>query len=162
MCAPTIGQRSARGSIIHGRARDRPHSPPRVHVPLVDLASCASQSVRGSDSVSVDDHTGLELDREATKSARELEMKTFRDMEVYDYVPKVIAKADKKGKLVGVRWVDTQNGPIVRSRLVAQEFAGETSARTYSRQRLRYSSLKQSLATLPRKEMEARVREPCR
>ena len=45
--------------------------------------------------VYVDDLTGLELDKEASKAARELEMKTFRDMEVYDYVPNDIAKAHK-------------------------------------------------------------------
>ena len=39
-------------------------------------------------------------------------------------MPKDIAKADKQGMLVGVHWVDSQTGPIVRSRLVAQEFAG--------------------------------------
>ena len=45
-------------------------------------------------------------------------------MEVYEYVLKEIADKDQKGKLVGVRWVDVKKGAIVRSRLVAQEFAG--------------------------------------
>ena len=73
----------------------------------------------------IDDTTGLELDAKETATARRLEMKTFSDMKVYDYVPREIAITDKRGKIVGVRWVDTQKGPIVRSRLVAQEFASK-------------------------------------
>ena len=72
----------------------------------------------------VDDTTGQVLDSKATKEARKLEMKTFDEMKVYEYVRKEIALKDKDGKLVGVRWVDVQKGPLVRSRLVAQEFAG--------------------------------------
>ena len=54
----------------------------------------------------VDDTTGQLLDPKATKEARELEMKTFKQMKVYEYVLKEIALTDKSGKIVGVRWVD--------------------------------------------------------
>jgi hypothetical protein len=54
-----------------------------------------------------------------------LEMKTFREMGVYEYVLKSEAVKSLRGKLVGVRWVDVMKGEIVRSRLVAQEFAGK-------------------------------------
>ena len=58
-------------------------------------------------------------------AARKLEMKKFQEMEVYEYVRREEARTDKKGKIVGVRWVDVQKGDLVRSRLVAQEFAGK-------------------------------------
>lgn len=51
-------------------------------------------------------------------------MKTFFEMGVYEYVKKELAVQNKLGKVVGVRWVDVRKGPLVRSRLVAQEFAG--------------------------------------
>jgi len=46
-------------------------------------------------------------------------------MDVYNYITREEAKKDKDGKIVGVRWVDIQKGILVRSRLVAQEFAGK-------------------------------------
>ena len=72
----------------------------------------------------IDDTTGQTLDSKATLEGQNLEMKTFREMEVYEYVRKEVAVQDKSGKIVGVRWVDVQKGPLVRFRLVAQEFAG--------------------------------------
>ena len=36
---------------------------------------------------------------------------------------KEVAKADRTGKLVGVRWVDAMKGEECRLRLVAQEFS---------------------------------------
>jgi len=72
----------------------------------------------------VDDTTGSVLDKKETLKARALEMETFKIMEVYSYVSREKALKDKDGKIVGVRWVDVQKGLLVRSRLVAQEFAG--------------------------------------
>ena len=72
----------------------------------------------------VDDTTGKTLDSKQTLDGRHLEMETFKEMGVYEYVRKDVAIQDRSGKMVGVRWVDVQKGPLVRSRLVAQEFAG--------------------------------------
>ena len=47
-------------------------------------------------------------------------MKTFEEMGVYEYA----RRCDIVGKIVGVRWVDVDKGSEIRSRLVAQEFAG--------------------------------------
>jgi len=73
----------------------------------------------------VDDGTGIKLSEKMVHEGRTLEMKTFKEMGVYEYVLKSDAQRSKSGKLVGVRWVDVQKGSIVRSRLVAQEFAGK-------------------------------------
>ena len=71
----------------------------------------------------IDDNTGMILDTESTKKARNDEMKTFMEMGVYVYVRREVAMQDENGKMVGVRWVDIKKGSDVRSRLVAQEFA---------------------------------------
>ena len=71
----------------------------------------------------IDDTTGYELNSKAVGKARAEEMKGFKEKKVYTYVKKEVAKADKEGKIVGVRWVDILKGNDVRSRLVAQEFA---------------------------------------
>ena len=73
----------------------------------------------------IDDNTGDTLNIRDTAAARKLEMETFEKMGVYEYVRREVAIQDTNGKIVGVRWVDVQKGPIVRSRLVAQEFAGK-------------------------------------
>jgi hypothetical protein len=73
----------------------------------------------------VDDNTGIKLSDKLVNEGRMLEMKTFREMGVYEYVLKSEAVKSVNGKLVGVRWVDSLKGDIVRSRLVAQEFAGK-------------------------------------
>jgi len=73
----------------------------------------------------IDDTTGVKLNHEMVQEGRILEMKTFKEMGVYEYVLKSEAVQSKSGKLVGVRWVDVLKGNLVRSRLVAQEFAGK-------------------------------------
>ena len=73
----------------------------------------------------VDDNTGKVLGKKEVEDARRLEMKTFKDIGVYEYVKREIAVKDSSGKLVGVRWVDVDKGKEIRSRLVAQEFASE-------------------------------------
>jgi hypothetical protein len=72
----------------------------------------------------VDDGTGVKLSDKLVNEGRALEMKTFREMNVYTYVLREDVKQMGRGKVVGVRWVDVLKGDIVRSRLVAQEFAG--------------------------------------
>jgi len=54
-------------------------------------------------------------------------LETFGAMNVYEYVKREEAKASKTGKFVGVRWVDSMKEGAVKSRLVAQEFAGNES-----------------------------------
>ena len=72
-----------------------------------------------------DDVSGVELDPELVKKAREVEMTFFRKMEVYTRVPRAMQRM-KGGKIIGVRWVDVNKGdaanPDMRSRLVGQEF----------------------------------------
>ena len=76
----------------------------------------------------IDDVTGKELDPALVVRAREEEMKGFKEFGVYDYVRREEARAHPTGKKVGVRWVDVDKGsseaPVIRSRLVCQEFAG--------------------------------------
>ena len=73
----------------------------------------------------MDDTSGKELDPKKVREARQKEMQTFKEMGVYEHVPRWQAKLDTEGKIVGVRWVDVDKGYEVRSRLVAQEFAGK-------------------------------------
>ena len=69
----------------------------------------------------VDDSTGRTLEKALVQRAREEEMETFKQMGVYEYVAR---GKEWNGKKVGVRWVDVAKNGGVRSRLVAQEFAG--------------------------------------
>ena len=72
-----------------------------------------------------DDVSGVALDPELVKKAREVEMTFFRKMVVYTRVPRAMQKM-KGGKIIGVRWVDVNKGdaenPDYRSRLVGQEY----------------------------------------
>jgi len=72
----------------------------------------------------IDDTTGKVLNKKLVSKARILEMKTFREMKVYEYAERREVERSG-GKLVGVRWVDVMKGDDVRSRLVAQEYAGK-------------------------------------
>ena len=69
----------------------------------------------------IDDVNGGELSKEKVAEPRKCELRTFRDMNVYTYVRR--EEAQSRGKIHGVRWVDSLQGGIVKSRLVAQEFA---------------------------------------
>ena len=73
----------------------------------------------------IDDVTGKELDAKEVRSGRLVELAKFAEMKVYEYVDAEIAKADKCGKIVGVRWVDIHKNGLAKCRLVAQEFAGK-------------------------------------
>ena len=55
------------------------------------------------------------------KAARKDELKTFKEMEVYEYAKRSDVTA--KGKVVGTRWLDSLKGGKMKARLVAQEFA---------------------------------------
>jgi hypothetical protein len=72
-----------------------------------------------------DDVTNVELNSEDVKAARELEMKYFEKLRVYDKVDRSEIKKSG-GKLIGTRWVDVNKGDSVnvdcRSRLVGREF----------------------------------------
>ena len=71
-----------------------------------------------------DDVTGQELDKELATEARKLEMKFFRDMKVYEKVPRWHAARDGC-KVITTRWLDVNKGdrknPNYRSRLVGRE-----------------------------------------
>jgi hypothetical protein len=77
--------------------------------------------------VYLDDISGKVLDTKAVEAARRSELKTFKEMEVYEYMRR--EEAASRGKKVGVRWVDSLKVTIVKSRLVAQEFASEQGNR---------------------------------
>ena len=70
---------------------------------------------------SIDDINGEVLDYKKVKEARKQELKTFEEMKVYTYAMREETKC--RGKLVGVRWVDTKKGKKIKSIFVAQEFA---------------------------------------
>ena len=74
-----------------------------------------------------DEKSGEPLDPVKVAEGCAEELKTFKEMGVYEYVRRSKAEADKGGKIVGVKWVKTNKGtaedPEVRCRLVAQEFA---------------------------------------
>ena len=73
----------------------------------------------------IDDISGEILEKNKVENARKKEMETFRQMSVYEYVTRTEASKSHSGKFVGVRWVDTLKNGDVKSRLVAQEFAGQ-------------------------------------
>jgi len=73
----------------------------------------------------VDDLTGEVLKTKDVVEARKCELKTFKDMKVYEYVARAVAEGSRTGKIVGVRWLDTWKNGKVKSRLVAQEYASK-------------------------------------
>ena len=70
-----------------------------------------------------DEITGERLDPKKVREARAKEYRALRARGVYDHVRRDQAKQSGTGKFVRTRWVETNKGPIVRSRFVAQEFA---------------------------------------
>ena len=73
----------------------------------------------------VDDISGAQLDPESVKKARGVEMGFFKDMQVYEKVPRAEQK-ETGGKIIGTKWIDVNKGdsenPRIRSRLVGKEF----------------------------------------
>ena len=73
----------------------------------------------------VDDISGACLDPESVKIARGVEMGFFKDMKVYEKVPRAEQK-ETGGKIIGTKWIDVNKGdsdnPRIRSRLVGKEF----------------------------------------
>ena len=65
------------------------------------------------------------MNSDCVTKARKEELDSFYEMGVYVYVKREVAKADSNGKIIGVRWVDILKNDSVKSRLVAQEFAGK-------------------------------------
>ena len=72
----------------------------------------------------VDDNTGKQLDFKMAVEARKLEMKFFRDMQVYTKVPRSEAYVNGS-KVITTKWLDINKGdekePNYRSRLVGRE-----------------------------------------
>ena len=82
-----------------------------------------------------DDLKGELLDPKLARKARQEEMEVFRMRDVYEIVPR--SKVPRGKRVIGVRWVETNEGtadqPKVHSRLVAQEFArGKTPEEMYA------------------------------
>ena len=80
----------------------------------------------------IDDISGENLNPAQVKAARKDELKTFKEMEVYEYAKRSDVTA--KGKVVGTRWLDSLKGGKMKARLVAQEFAKGTAIVTTSLQ----------------------------
>ena len=73
-----------------------------------------------------DDVTGEALDVERVKEARAEEMRTFKEMGVYEYWTREKMRRVQGHIKVGSKWVDTdKGGGRYRSRLVAMEFANK-------------------------------------
>jgi hypothetical protein len=76
-----------------------------------------------------DDVTGHDLDRDMATAARQLEMKFFKKMKVYEKLPRWMAARDRC-KVITTRWLDINKGdranPNYRSRLVGREIKTDT------------------------------------
>ena len=70
----------------------------------------------------LDENTGKTMDPAKVKAGREKELKHFKERGVYEHVKRADARMTN-GKFLKTRWVETEKGEAVRSRLVAQEFA---------------------------------------
>ena len=72
-----------------------------------------------------DDVSGATLDPTMVHDARGVEMGFFKNMKVYDKVPR-LEQQETKGKVIGTKWIDCNKGdfdnPKIRSRLVGKEF----------------------------------------
>ena len=72
---------------------------------------------------SIDDVSGAYLDPELVKAGRDVEMGFFKNMRVYDRVPRAEQK-QTGGKIIGTKWIDVNKGdsdnPRIRSRLVGK------------------------------------------
>ena len=82
-----------------------------------------------------DDISGKVLDGKLVEEAKQLELRYFRDMKVYDYVDRREIQATG-GKLIGTKWVITNKGdagsPDIRARLVGKEFRTEADDSPYA------------------------------
>ena len=82
-----------------------------------------------------DDISGKVLDGKLVEEAKQLELRYFRDMKVYDYVDRREIQATG-GKLIGTKWVITNKGdagsPDIRARLVGKEFRTEADDSLYA------------------------------
>ena len=74
----------------------------------------------------IDDVTGQSRDKTMAREARKLEMQFFRNVKVYDKVPRWMAARDGR-KVFTTRWLDINKGdhrnPNYRARLVGWEIA---------------------------------------
>ena len=111
--------------------------------------------------VHIDDVSEEELSKEKVAEARKCELRTFRDMKVYTYVRR--EEAQSRGKIIGVRWVDSLKGDVVKSRLVAQEFASRRDRDEYfcSHTHPQMASKSVLSDTASRETVGATSRRPC-
>ena len=75
-----------------------------------------------SEWTAIDDVRGGELSLQAVTDSRREEMKYIQDRGVYVYSTYAEAHRTTGRSPIGVRWVDTDKGSLIRSRLCAQEF----------------------------------------
>ena len=89
--------------------------------------------------IAMDDVKGVPLRVEGVRKARREEMEYFRKMNVYDVVDR--SDMDPDGKMIEVKWVDTNKGDSekenLRSRLVGKEFRDHLRCNTASRDHAR-------------------------
>ena len=75
--------------------------------------------------VACDDVSGALLDPNLIHEARSTEIDYFKNMGVYERVPRS-EQLETRGKIIGTKWIDTNKGdcahPKIRSRLVGKEF----------------------------------------
>ena len=81
---------------------------------------------------SFDCATGECLDPAQVKAGCDEELKYMRKMKVWDRV----LRSEVRDKIIGTRWVYTKKPNLVRSRLVAQEFAGSEKGKTCTQEPL--------------------------
>ena len=79
--------------------------------------------IRNAVEESIDDISGAYLDPELVKAGRDVEMGFFKNMRVYDRVPRAEQK-QTGGKIIGTKRIDVNKGdsdnPKIRSRLVGK------------------------------------------
>ena len=86
--------------------------------------------------VASDDLSGEELNTGLVKKARREEIVYFKEMKVYEKVPRWLCLQETGSEPIGVRWVDINKGdsenPNYRSRLVAREFKTDDRPEWYA------------------------------
>ena len=76
--------------------------------------------------VYIDDLRGETLNNDTVIEARSTEFSTLQDMNVYKYVRRTEGRS--RGKIIGVRWVDSFKWDIVKSRLVTMFILADTAS----------------------------------
>ena len=81
---------------------------------ILDAHVCILYAQHGVEYAS-DDVSGADFDLKAVKTGRAVEMGFFKDMVVYDRVPRAEQK-ETHGKVIGTKWIDTNKGKSTTQR----------------------------------------------